>query len=84
MSKPDGAGVMRASIALVAHFGQSGRERGNMMLRLVSGGSVALALSHRWIPSLSGDGCIMRPFEVPPLFCFAHFWKVNCTFKAVV
>jgi hypothetical protein len=35
MSKPDGPDVIRASIALVAHFGQSGRERGNMMLRLV-------------------------------------------------
>jgi hypothetical protein len=40
MSKPDGPGVIRASIALVAHFGQSGRERENMVLRLVSGGSV--------------------------------------------
>jgi len=26
----------------------------------------------RWWPRL-------QPFEVPPLFCFAHFWKVNCT-----
>jgi hypothetical protein len=40
MSKPDGPGVIRASIVIVAHFGQSGRERGNMVLRLVSVGSV--------------------------------------------
>jgi hypothetical protein len=47
MSKPDGLGVIRASAAVVVHFGQSGRELENMVLRLVSGGSVALALSHR-------------------------------------
>jgi len=39
MSKPDGPGVIRASIVFVWQLGQSGRWM-NMMLRLRSGGSV--------------------------------------------
>jgi hypothetical protein len=39
-SKPEGPGVIRANMVVVEHFGQSGRERGNMVLRLVPGGSV--------------------------------------------
>jgi hypothetical protein len=40
MSKPDAPGVIQASIVVVSHFGHGGPERGNMLLRLVSGGLV--------------------------------------------
>jgi hypothetical protein len=72
MSKPEGLGAIRASIVVVSHSGQSGRERGNMVLRLVSGGSVTeLSVTDRY-RDLSVMGASMQPFEGAPLFCFAH------------
>jgi hypothetical protein len=72
MSKPDGPGVIRVNIVVVAHFGQSGRERGNMVLRLGSGGSVTGSQSPLEAV-MGGDEPCMQPFAGAPLFCFAHF-----------
>jgi hypothetical protein len=66
MSKPDGPGVIRASIVVAAHFGQSGRERGNMVLRLGSGGSVTGSQSPLEAV-MGGDESCMQPFEGSPV-----------------
>src|SRR5450631_3215270 len=63
MSKPDGLGVMRASIVVIWHTGQGGRWV-NMMLRLDQAGA-----RHSQSPVVArrgGDGTTMRP-ESPGL-----------------
>jgi hypothetical protein len=59
MSKPKGPGVMRASLVLVWHAGQSGR-RMNMMFRLGSGKSITeLSVTDRYREG-DGDGVTME------------------------
>jgi len=45
MSKPDESAVIRACIIVVSHSGQSGRERGIMVLRLVGGSVTELSVT---------------------------------------
>jgi hypothetical protein len=70
MSKPDGPGVMRASATVVEHFGQSGRERENMVLRLVSGGSVTeLSVTDTYRDRAVMSRACSRSRSVAVLFC---------------
>ena len=69
--------MIRASVVVVSHFGHGGRERGNMALRLVSGGSVTELSVTGQIPLGAGDAPSMQSFAGASLFCFAHFGKVN-------
>lgn len=56
MSKPDGPGVIRASIVIVWHLGQGGR-RMIMMHALGTGGSATLSQS----PGSCREGTVMEP-----------------------
>ena len=47
MSKPERAGVIRASIVIALHFGHGGLQNVTMMLRVGSGGSAILSVADR-------------------------------------
>lgn len=73
MSKPEGPGVMRASMVLVWHAGQGGR-RMIMMLRLGSGGSVQNSQSP--VDAVMGGDATNMLFRVSKfLVNTAHFKK---------
>jgi len=81
MLKPEGPGVTLASIIVVSHFGQGGREIWNMVLRLGLGGSATLSVT-----GICREGAVMRPACAPsPWSCWSillisrkfHEWGVR-------
>jgi hypothetical protein len=67
MSKPEGPGVMRASIVVIWHTGQGGRWI-NMMLRLDRAGA-----RHSQSPIVAKKGAVMEPACAPSA---ARRWSI--------
>jgi hypothetical protein len=80
MSKPSGPGVILANIVVASHFGQGGREIGNMMLRLKSGGSATeLSVAGNYLSIAAMQHNRTSETVLPVSIAHSRKFKVSCS-----